>query len=554
MKRAERFLVILWLGVFLIFSFLSLQAGADELPLSCDSLMVPKKSVNGKMVGQEKCQITSDKEIRNIKGQAYRRLEIGISGTVEGFAVNKKPRDEMITDVPEFAMAQRGNPGPYLHGIGRYEAAKGNGITLFYPESPQSWNGKLYVVLHGSGTYTPVGELVERSSSRGFNPLTGTNSYVGLMIDKGYAVAYLRTSAGRTSGDSPIELDDGTILENKSFGYHLGITLDAVRFAKNFLMKQFGRMPSRTYLYGKSRGASVARLINYTGRNQNDDGTPIIDGLLVDDAGGGYYLPVLFVNGSDLLFAKKEERQRFVKQLDIVHLLYLGETTEDYLQNKRENTRLVLAKGLGGNYRHYEIRGVSHHDAGYVSRMDPTLIPQTLDLGGLFDSFIDMLDKWVDKGIAPPPTKSDALALGDGNKDGINENPAIALPEIACPLGAYYYMPEKLGRTRNGTFATGFAPYDGKGLEPLDGRGLLVDMNGDGIRDRRETLEQAWVRLKLLKPAEKLTHSKYVTCVRSASAKLVKQGFLPAKTGEYYNKAAAASQVGKRVDRRRTHE
>jgi hypothetical protein len=37
----------------------------------------------------------------------------------------------------------------------------------------------------------------------------------------------------------------------------------------------------------------------------------------------------------------------------------------------------------------YEIRGVSHFDAGQTSL--PDLLPETLDLGGLMESFIDML-------------------------------------------------------------------------------------------------------------------------------------------------------------------
>ena len=36
------------------------------------------------------------------------------------------------------------------------------------------------------------------------------------------------------------------------------------------------------------------------------------------------------------------------------------------------------------------------------------------------------------------------------------------------------------------------------GLEPLDWRGALVDMNENGVRDERESVEAAWRRLGLL--------------------------------------------------------
>jgi hypothetical protein len=61
---------------------------------------------------------------------------------------------------------------------------------------------------------------------------------------------------------------------------------------------------------------------------------------LIDDAGSGLWLPKLVVNNQDILFTTDQERQRFVKQIDITHLLYAGETG-DFLQNKRENARFA---------------------------------------------------------------------------------------------------------------------------------------------------------------------------------------------------------------------
>jgi len=44
-------------------------------------------------------------------------------------------------------------------------------------------------------------------------------------------------------------------------------------------------------------------MVNYKeGLNVDDDGTPIIDGLIVDDAGGGLWLPILRKDGKDVLF------------------------------------------------------------------------------------------------------------------------------------------------------------------------------------------------------------------------------------------------------------
>ena len=162
----------------------------------------------------------------------------------------------------------------------------------------------------------------------------------------------------------------------------------------------------------------------------------------------------------------------------------------------------------------------------------------------LMEGFVDLLDAWVDKGTAPPPTKSDWMELGDADRNGVNENEAIATPEVACPLGVYHPFPP--GRGRDGGGTTAWVPFDGKGEEPFDGRfergdgpphlelTPFVDMNRNGFRDFRETVTQAWRRLGLLKPAEHLTRARYVECTQSAVARLRKDGFISEKVGAYY--------------------
>jgi hypothetical protein len=282
-------------------------------------------------------------------------------------------------------------------------------------------------------------------------------------------------------------------------------------------------------------------LINYApGANFDSNGKAIFDGFLLDDAGSGLWLPKLIVDGKDVLFTTDESRSRFTRQIDITHMLYAGDTG-DYLQKKRENARLLREKGLSAKHRLYEIRGVSHFDAGQVDHAD--LVYQTLDLGGIFDSLIDRLDEWVDKGIAPTASKSDAQDSSGADGNGRNVNASIALPEIACPLGVYYAYPPEIDPGRRGGQETAFAPFDGVNLEPLDARGTLIDMNGNGKRDKRESVSQAWQRLALLKPGQKLTAAAYQSCVKEAATKLVKQGLLPAKVGEYYIERSARARI-----------
>jgi Alpha/beta hydrolase domain len=510
--------------------------------VSCNEFAVSSKQTTGHAEGVEHCHIISEESVFNIKGHRYRRVEIRLSGAVAGWVSREKGnRSAYFTDGPDFVFAQSGLTGARARGAGRYEASTGHGMTILYPEDSRQWNGKLYMSAHGAGSYGAVGTLIPRDANLKFNPLQGVNRYVSTMMDQGYAVAQTMRSSDRLKGDVTVTLEDGTKVPNFNLSSHAGLLVDWAKLAQNFVARRAGAAPKRTYFYGHSAGGFLGRLINYQpGANFGPDGKPVFDGFLIDDAGGGLWHPKLVMEGKDVLFTTDDARQKFAKQIDVTHSLYAGET-EDYLQNKRENARLLLAKGLGPKHRMYEIRGVSHFDAGQVSRSD--LVHQNLDLGGLFASLIERLDQWVEKEIPPAPTKSDLAELGDVNKDGIIENHAVALPEIACPLGVYHIFPAALNPGRRGGQETGFASFDGTNLEPLDGRGIFVDMNGNGVRDKRESLTQAWQRLGLLRNGQRFTQAIYVGCVKAAATKLVKDGLLPKRVGEFYAEQAAKMRL-----------
>lgn len=581
--KNRRFALLLSIGVWLLFtSGLTHLSAAAPLDQDCSSYIGPAVLVHGKSVGPKTCNISQEKQIHNVHGVPYRRLEIGVSGTIVGYTAKESPRVEMLTDVPEFT-AQRGNLGPYFHGIGTYFAEKGSGLTLFLPGASDDWNGKLFVLIHGSGSYGTVGDLISRKPNQ-YNPLMGENSYAGLMIDKGYAVAYTSRPASRVgSADEEVTLDGGEVtLGGRSYGYHLGIIRDWTQIAKNLLEAQLGSKPSRTYLYGHSAGASLGRLFNYApGRNLDAYGEKIFDGMLLDDAGGGWYWPTqYFVRTQDSgeQFLLKEDdrdhlefdqahRDNFALQLDIVHQAYSGGgfVVGEYLSVKRENARLLGKKGLGAKSRTYEIIGVSHGDAGSVWPSE--LYSQNLDLSGVYDSLIDVLDQWVEQGIEPGPTRSDDYQLGDANGDGQLENPAVALPEIACPTGVYYEFPPGVSRPGR----TGFTPYlktpqrpvnadttplppdfEENWLEPLDSRGYLVDMNKNHIRDTRPSITQAWrrraregERYGILGPERVLTHDRYVSCVSRVASELLDQRLISESAMLHYIQAAIASDIGK---------
>ncbi len=177
----------------------------------------------------------------------------------------------------------------------------------------------------------------------------------------------------------------------------------------------------------------------------------------------------------------------------------------------------------------------------------------------------------MEQDVAPEPTRSDAYDLGDEDGDGQIENPAVALPEIACPTGVYYEFPEGV----RGPGRTGFASYlrkrqpavnadteslppgfDEEWLEPLDSRGYLVDMNKNHVRDTRDSITEAWQRRAregkkygVLGPEEVLAHVRYVSCVARVASEFLEQNLLSESAVLDYIRKAINSDVGKAPER-----
>jgi hypothetical protein len=127
--------------------------------------------------------------------------------------------------------------------------------------------------------------------------------------------------------------------------------------------------------------------------------------------------------------------------------------------------------------------------------------------------------------------------VGDTNQDGRIDNPAISYPEVACPLGMFYPYPE------SGAGTMSWAAFTGNGPEPIDENKAYVDINLNGHWDFRESPQQAWQRLGLLKAGEELTQQRYISCVTDAASALGAQGFFGAATVKAYAEKAATKNL-----------
>ncbi len=531
------------------------ETAADEVAVaSCSKYMAPKRNVNGKVVGQEECLMQDHGIVE--PNRKYRRVDLGITGTLSGYIVKEGTRMNYFTSAPDFTFTQFGNPhNPRYHGILRYEAAKGTTVILYYPET--GWNGKMFIMVHGRGGSFARGSMP--TWDKNFNPERPFDAtrYEQSMLAKGYAVARSRRNAdGFVMGDYSAVLDDGTVWDGVNVNMVPELLLDKVRLVNNLLKERLGRKPTRNYWYGHSAGTYTALGMNYMTQfnpdlNKDADGTQTISGILATDPGGGLFIPMLVKDGQDILLRTPEQKARFLKTITTAHQAYPltysnivpGEMDLDNipegvspvaLRNKRTMSRLFNEKGVE-NFRMYEVRGLSHSGGeGLPDGKSEDGVVQILNMPRLLDGLIDALDNWVERGVAPPASKSD-VDIGRGS-----QMTAISMPEVACPLGHYFAYPSLRGP--DGTGSTGFAPYDGKGLEPMDGQLKIVDMNGNGKRDKRETVSEAWLRLGLLKAGETISRDKYVACVQNATAKLRGESLVTENVAKLYVAEAGQEQ------------
>ena len=516
-------------------------ASAQVPEKSCDNVLLPPRQVKGKAVGPKSCLLQETSA--TYEGRALTRLDVGLDGTVDGYLTKVGNYKEYFSNSPELVFPQTWGPREIFFGVAAYQRAKGASMTIVLPRDRSAWNGKMWVTAHGRGTSFKEGQLkVWNTYADPTQPTRGLDRYDLLMVSKGYALVKTRRTSTEGLGEIITTLEDGSTVDYAAFNDTVRYIMDFADVAKKIVADRLGQPPSRVYLYGHSAGARIGHAVNYApGLNTGRDGTRFFDGILGDDPAAGTWYPVVMKDGKDVLFSTDAEKAAFVPEIDVAHQMYnnIWEPkhpawmSNSYLENKRNNARILRDKGIT-NYRMYEVRGVSHAGGESEGWRGQIL---NLDLAKAMDRFLDMVDAWADKGVAPPPTHSDWPELGDANRDGTIDYPALAFPEIACPLGVYFGYPDSTSGT------TSFAPFTGDGLEPLDSKKVFVDMNRNGIWDYRETPTQAWRRLGLLQTNEDLTRDRYVGCVQRAAEQLRREGFFSDKTAASYVEQARTADL-----------
>ncbi len=84
-------------------------SASQPVTSSGKEFMVPKKEVNGKLIGQE--DVLIQEVVITDAGRRYRRLDMGVSGTIDGWAVKEASafHRRQFGSAPEFTFTQVGN-------------------------------------------------------------------------------------------------------------------------------------------------------------------------------------------------------------------------------------------------------------------------------------------------------------------------------------------------------------------------------------------------------------------------------------------------------------
>ena len=566
-------------------------------------------------VGPEECRIVADETIENAHGVPYRQVTIAISGTVFGFApknslalpplgrgVPGEGRENTFSD-HAFIWQTQGTMGPFFPGVGHYRYSEDTpaSVEVLLPQNAADWNGRMWVLVHGAGRFPPL-RFHPRKPDQ-FNRYTEISESAGALMDDGYAVVWTRRDAAITDEASmavanTVILDDGTELGGPGklgmgFNDNLGIIRDYTVISRNFIEEQLGKRPETVFYRGHSAGGAMGRsFLVVRGANTDHQGEQLFHGFYLDDSAGGRGATTYFWQSSvvdelgafrlspsdeDYLTFTGEQLHFMAPVIEVIHGAYAGGNTATvprifervpgtYVQYKRENARINIEKGLGEQWKSYEIAGVSHADASAEAFDYPELAEDMVDIGGVAIALQRALATWVLDGKQPPETRVDAVDVWEADPEA---GPAIQLPETACPRGIFRPYMNRPDGTAVGSSPALFIPYltelrpqinerqsrppgfKDEWLEPLDRNGYLVDMTGSNHRMTRPTIQQIWhVRYRegkktgVLRPYERLTRERYVDCVTGVVTELREDGLLTAEAEKWYIEKAATDEIG----------
>ena len=107
---------------------LTVSASAQAAEKGCDDSLLPQREVKGRKVGPASCLIR-EADVQ-YEGRAYKRLDVGLDGTVDGYAAKVGDYKDYFTNGPDLVFPQTWGPRQIFFGVAKYERARGAGMTI----------------------------------------------------------------------------------------------------------------------------------------------------------------------------------------------------------------------------------------------------------------------------------------------------------------------------------------------------------------------------------------------------------------------------------------
>ena len=85
---------------------------------ACDAFLLPPRDARGQKVGPASC-LLQESNI-TVAGRPFRRLDIGLDGTVDGIVTRTGDYKEYLTNAPDLVFPQTADDGQRFFAVAKY--------------------------------------------------------------------------------------------------------------------------------------------------------------------------------------------------------------------------------------------------------------------------------------------------------------------------------------------------------------------------------------------------------------------------------------------------
>src|SRR4029078_11407960 len=180
-------------------------------------------------------------------GKKFTRVDIGLDGTVDGYAAKEGDYKDYFTNGPDLVFPQTWGDRKIYFGVAKYEKAKGSAMAVLVPDGG-AWNGRIFVTVHGRGESFKERILKAWDKMcKPANPVADLDKYEKEMISKGYVLIKTRRTTTEGIGEISTTLEHGSTGVSIAFNDTTRYIMDFADVARPVIAKRVGKPPVHVY-------------------------------------------------------------------------------------------------------------------------------------------------------------------------------------------------------------------------------------------------------------------------------------------------------------------